>query len=155
MFTALDVMTPRFHSLRPDMSLAEAVTVFEKASKQEQRRLFGMIVTDESGRLLGMLSMYDILLFMRPKHVHVWGMMEDLDLSGILDQLRERSRSVLVEDIMTTELVTVTPDTHVMVILDIMIKKHIRRIPVLDDGEVKGMVYISDLFYYLVNKLST
>ncbi len=38
-----------------------------------------MMVTDAEDRLLGMLSMYDILLLIRPKHIQVWGMMEDVD----------------------------------------------------------------------------
>jgi CBS domain-containing protein len=39
-----------------------------------------------------------------------------------------------------------------MVIADIMIKKHIRRLPVVDDQEVVGIVYISDLFHHLLDK---
>ena len=49
---------------------------------------------------------------------------------------------------MTTDLITITPDTHLLHILDIMIKKHVRRIPVIEDGEVIGMVYISRVFYH-------
>ena len=56
-------------------------------------------------------------------------------------------------DIMTTEVVTTTPDTHVMVIADIMIKKHIRRLPVTDGQEVVGIVYVSDVFYHLFEKV--
>ena len=55
---------------------------------------------------------------------------------------------------MTTDLITVTPDTSVMFILDIMITKHIRRIPVVEDGKVEGIVYISDLFFNLINELA-
>lgn len=154
MFTAKDILTNRFHTLSPDISLAEATKRFAEASREEGRRIFGMIVIDESGTLRGMLSMYDILLFIRPKHVQVWGTMEDIDVSGLLDVVSERARSVTVEEIMTTEVLTVTPDTHVMTILDIMLRKHIRRIPVVHDGKIDGMVYLSDLFYFLVDRLS-
>jgi signal-transduction protein with cAMP-binding, CBS, and nucleotidyltransferase domain len=88
-----------------------------------------MMVTDEDGRLIGMLSMYDILLLIRPKHIQVWGMMEDVDVSGLVDIACQKAKSILVGDIMTPEVLTITPDTHLLVILDIMIKKHIRRIP--------------------------
>jgi CBS domain-containing protein len=33
-----------------------------------------------------------------------------------------------------------------------MIKRHIRRLPVVDGTEVVGIVYISDLFYHLLKK---
>jgi len=39
------------------------------------------------------------------------------------------------------------------VVLDIMISKHIRRIPVVEDGRIQGMVYISDLFNHLLERI--
>jgi CBS domain-containing protein len=53
---------------------------------------------------------------------------------------------------MTTNVVTVKPQTHVMAIADLMIKRHIRRLPVVDGNNVVGVVYISDLFYHLLEK---
>ena len=153
MFTASDVMEKSFYSLRPDLTLAEAIALFQRASEEEQRRVFGMVVMDEAGRLIGMLSMYDILLFVRPKHVQVWGTMTDIDLSGLLEVVAQRARSVRVDDIMTTEVVTVTPDTHCMTILDIMIRKHIRRIPVVREDAIEGVVYLSTLFYFIMGKM--
>lgn len=150
---ARNVMTTEFHTLVPQTPIAEAVKIFKKASEEEQRKVFGMMVTDEHGRLVGILSMYDILLFMRPKHIHIWGMMEDIDITGLVDSACERAKSVQVGDIMTTEVITITPETHVMMILDIMIKKHVRRIPVVENDKIYGIVYISDLFYQLLGKL--
>jgi CBS domain-containing protein len=97
-----------------------------------------------------MLSLYDILLLIRPKHIHIWGEIRDVDVSGILDEALRRAGSVRVEDIMTTELITITPDTHLLRIIDIMIKKHVRRLPVLDDGKMVGMVYLSRVFQHLL-----
>ena len=39
--------------------------------------------------------MYDILLFIRPKHVHIWGKMDDIDIAGIIDLSCEKARNVL------------------------------------------------------------
>ena len=153
MATAKDVMSTNFHTLLPDTPITEAVRMFKKASKKEQQKVFGMMVTNEDERLVGMISMYDILLFIRPKHVHIWGMMEDIDTDGLIETACERAKSILVGDIMTTDLITVTPDTHLMMILDIMIKKHIRRIPVLEGEKPVGIVYISNLFYHLLNRM--
>jgi CBS domain-containing protein len=153
MFRAKDVMVRRFHTLSPHMTIAEAIENFKRASEEEQRRVFGMIVHDEAGRLAGMLSMYDVLLLVRPKHTQVWGIMTDIEVTGLFEVISERAQSVRVEDLMTTDVITVAPDTHVLHILDIMIKKHIRRLPVVNDGVIEGMVYLSDLFYFLVEKL--
>ncbi len=34
-----------------------------------------------------------------------------------------------------------------------MIKKHVRRLPVLEDGKIVGIVYISRVFDYLLERL--
>lgn len=151
---ARDVMTRRFHVLSPEMTLTEAVGRFRAASREEGRKIFGMMVTGGDGRLAGMLSMYDILLMIQPKHIHLWGAMDDVDIAGLLTASCRQARSIRVGDIMTSEIVSVTPDTHLLVVLDIMIKKHIRRIPVLAGEKIEGILYISDLFYHLVDELA-
>lgn len=149
---AHDIMQTKFHTLSPRDTIAEAVKHFQIASEDGQKKVFGLMVTDEDDHLVGMLSMYDILLFIQPKHVHIWGEMEDIDPSQLYDERLEKVKSILVGDIMTTEVVTITPDSHLMVIADIMIKKHIRRLPVVDDQEVVGIVYVSDVFHHLLEK---
>ncbi len=153
MFLARDVMTETFHTLNPDMSIPEAALSFRSASRQQNRRIFGMLVVGSDDCLLGMLSMYDLLLMIRPKHFHLWGVMDDIEMRGLLDNVCQQTKSVLVKDIMTTDVITVTPDTPVMLVLDLMIKKHIRRVPVVEGGRIRGIVYISDLFYRIVDKL--
>ncbi len=152
--TARDIMTTRFHTLTPDTPVNEAVKLFKQANQEEGRKIFGMMVTDDDGHLIGMLSMYDILIYMRPKHTHIWGVMDDIDIAGIVDVACEKTKSILVGDIMTPDVVTITPQTHILMILDIMIKKHIRRLPVLEEGKIMGIVYISNLFYNLLDRFT-
>ena len=152
--TARDIMSSSFHTLRPDIPVDQAVKCFIEASHKEGRKVFGMMVLDENEKLAGMLSMFDILLFMRPKHIHIWGMMDDIDVAGLVDMACEKTKSILVGDIMSPEVLTITPDTHKFMILDIMIKKHIRRLPVVEDGNILGIVYISDLFYDVLDRFA-
>ena len=152
--TARDVMDDCFQTLRPEMSIAEAVRIFQRAGRVSGQKVFGIMVTDASRALVGMLSIYDIFLLLRPKHIHIWGEMEDLEVSGILEAACGRAKTVLVGDIMTTELITITPDTHLLLIIDIMIKKHVRRLPVLEGGKIMGIVYISRVFDHLLERLA-
>ncbi len=149
---ARDIMQINFHTLAPTDTIAEAVNTFHLAAAWEKKKVFGLMVTDPSDQLVGMLSMYDILLFIQPKHIQIWGEMEDLDPSELYEERLQQVKSILVGDIMTAEVVTISPDTHLMAIADIMIKKHIRRLPVVDDREVVGIVYVSDVFHYLLER---
>lgn len=152
--TARDIMSSRYRTLLPELPVSEAVNEFKRASQAEGRKIFGMMVLDQQQNLVGMLSMFDILLFLRPKHIHIWGMMDDLDISGIVDAACDKAGSVLVGDIMTQEVISIAPDTHTFMILDIMIKKHVRRLPVVENGTLLGIVYISDLFYGVLDRFA-
>ncbi len=149
---ARDIMNTRFHTLSPSDTIAEAVNMFHTASLEEGKRIFGLMVIDREERLVGMVSMYDILLFVQPKHIHVWSEIEDLEAQSFFDELLERVKSVQVSDIMTTSVVTVKPQTHLIVLADLMIKRHIRRLPVVEGNNLVGIVYISDLFNHLLQK---
>lgn len=149
---AQEIMDAQFHTLAPENTIAEAVRAFHEATLAEDKKIFGLMVTDAQDRLVGMLSIYDILLFMQPKHVHIWGEMEDMDFEKLFEDLLKRVKDVLVSDIMTTEVVTISPTTHLMIISDIMIKKHIRRLPVIENDQVLGIVYVSDVFHHLLHR---
>ena len=140
-------------SHNPEDTIAHAIRQFQEASKAENKNIFGLMVVDEKDHLVGMLSMYDILRFIQPKHVHIWGEMEDLDPDQLFNELLERVKNIRVGDIMSTEVVTVGPDTHLLIIVDVMIKKHIRRIPVIDRNEVVGIIYRSAVFYRLLQRV--
>ncbi|MGA8141051.1 MAG: CBS domain-containing protein [Desulfobaccales bacterium] len=152
--TARDVMDDCFQTLRPEMSIAEAVKIFRRDGRVSGQKVFGIMVTDASRALVGMLSIYDIFLLLRPKHIRIREEMEDREVSGILEAACRNAQAVMVGDIMTTEVITITPETHLPLIIDIMIKKHVRRLPVLEDGKILGIVYISRVFDHLLERLA-
>ena len=50
-----------------------------------------------------------------------------------------------VKDYMSTNVITVTPETTVMKALDLMKEHDIHRLPVVEDGNVVGIIRIHDL----------
>lgn len=149
---ARDIMDTRFHTLKPHETVAQAVKMFQTASREEGKKIFGLIVVDDTDRLVGMLSMFDILLFIQPKHMKIWGEMADLEPDCLFDDLLGKVKGIHVGDIMTTEVVTIGPETHILSISELMINKHIRRLPVSEDGRIIGMVYMSDVFYHMLTQ---
>jgi len=150
--TAKDVMRTDFKTLNPDSPISEALEIF-KASKKDGKTIFGIMVTDKDGSIAGMMSMYDVLLFLLPKHVKIWGNISDIEIEGIIDRTADKLKNLFVGDIMTPKVMSVGPDMHLLMVLDIMIKKHVRRLPVVSNGEAVGMVYISDLFSHLLERV--
>lgn len=72
------------------------------------------------------------------------GMITDRDLvvRGIAGK---RSGSNSVTNIMSDQLVTVTPDTSAQEAAQLMAEKQIRRLPVVENGQLIGIVSLGDL----------
>ena len=151
--TAEDLMVTPSSKLSPDLYLPQAFDVFREAFAAEGE-VVGLVVVDNSDRLVGVLTMYDIFLFCLPKNIDLWGAMEDMDVMALVEKICRKARGIRVEEIMTINPVSVTPDTPLPVLLDIFIKKHIRRIPVVEDGRMVGLVYGTFVFCHIMDQVS-
>lgn len=119
---ASDVMTTRFMTLKPDNTIAKAVERFQTASREQGKNVFGLMATDDRVRLVGMLSMVDILLFIQPRHANIWLELEDSEQAEAFKALLGRVKSIRVGDLMTADVVTIAPQSHLLAIMDIPYK---------------------------------
>lgn len=152
---ARDVMTRQFPVLHPQMTMMEAMKLFKAAGSKEGSKISGMVVLDDEGQLVGILSMYDILPQLRPAKNPQWESMDDQEVDAFLDAISDRIKTTQIQSIMSRDVITITPDTHVAKILDIMIRRHIRRLPVVEGREVVGMVTLTTVFDHLGDRLLT
>ncbi len=73
------------------------------------------------------------------------GVITDRDLV-VRGYAEKHSGSTAVEEVMTdTKIATITPDTTVDEAAKVMAKEQIRRLPVVENGELCGVVAIGDL----------
>lgn len=61
------------------------------------------------------------------------------------------ARDVRVEEIMTSSLITVAPETTVLEAMALMTRHHIRHLPVLEHGKLDGIVSMADLVSEVVS----
>jgi CBS domain-containing protein len=97
---------------------------------------------------------YDALLLMAEHHIGALLVMRRDELVGIFSE-RDYAREVIikgrtsattaVQDIMSTKLITVSPDSTVEECMNLMSGKRIRHLPVLEHGKVIGLLSIGDL----------
>lgn len=97
---------------------------------------------------------YQALQMMAEKNVGALVVMKDDQVIGIISErdyarkiiLRGKSsRETLVREIMTSPAICVTSDKTVEQCLSLMTDKHIRHLPVVDDGKLVGVVSVGDL----------
>jgi CBS domain-containing protein len=97
---------------------------------------------------------YDALLLMAEHHIGALLVMRRDELVGIFSE-RDYAREVIikgrtsattaVQDIMSTKLITVSPDNTVEECMNLMSGRRIRHLPVLEHGKVIGLLSIGDL----------
>ncbi|MFX1767911.1 CBS domain-containing protein [Paraburkholderia sp. A1RI-2L] len=138
---AINVMATAVVLARPDLTVRDA------AKMLVDYHISGMPVVDTEGKLVGMITEGDLLhrteigteLKRRTRWLEFVASTREL----ASEYVKEHSR--LVGDVMTTNVVTATEDTPLAEIAELMERHGIKRVPVLKDGNVTGMVSRADL----------
>ena len=73
------------------------------------------------------------------------GILTDRDVAVRCVAAEKAAGSARVADIMSNRVVAVSPETDVLHAADVMAKEQIRRLPVLEDGHIAGMLTVGDL----------
>jgi len=139
---------------RDVLTVGPEETVSEAAGKMAERRVSAVPVVDDGGKLLGMLSEGDLM-----RH---YGADHQRRRAWFLDQLSEgqklsrdfldsiRLDMVHVKDLMVSPVITATPDTPLSIIVDLMLTHKIKRVAVVTDGALVGLVSRADLVRRIV-----
>ena len=107
------------------VAVAPEDTALSVARTLTRNRIGAALVRDADGRLLGIVSERDIVRCMAEQ--------------GPGTSARPAA------EMMTRDLVTVTPDTRVSQALALMTQRRVRHLPVLSGGRLAGLVSIGDL----------
>ncbi|MGB4578683.1 MAG: CBS domain-containing protein [Methanoculleus sp.] len=126
----LDVMEPVY-----------TIQVEERAVHLRRRMLDGDIdrfIVEEDDSVLGIVTETDIA-----KALYAF--------KDIVEGTRQefRIRNLLVRDIMSTPLITVDADTDVSDVIDLMLKKNISSVPIVESGGIAGIVTRNSLIQAL------
>jgi CBS domain-containing protein len=113
-----DVMTPNVHAASPTDSLASAAEIM---SSQD----VGSLPVVEDGRLIGVLTDRDIVVRAVAEHV--------------------TPETLNVGDVASRQPVTVQPDEDLDEALRLMAHHRVRRLPVVEDGRLVGMLSQADV----------
>jgi len=104
-------------------------------------------------------SVLDALKVMMDKNISALLVMEGSDLKGIFTErdyarkiilLGKASKETKINEVMTAKLEVVNQNSSIDHCMQIMTDKHIRHLPVIDDGKVSGMISIGDLVKFVI-----
>jgi CBS domain-containing protein len=135
-----DVMTERVLRATP------GTTVSDIAQILYERQISALPVIDDDGRVVGIVTEGDLMR--RPEIGTVRKQPGDLDSFAertVRAAAYIKAHGLTAADVMTRHVVTVTKDTPLAVVAELMEKHRIKRVPVIDGGKLVGIVSRLDL----------
>jgi CBS domain-containing protein len=113
-------------TIRPDERLTDAV-------RRLGEKRIGALVVVEDGRIVGIISERDVIYCLKDHG------------APALDWAIDRA--------MSSPAITVGPDTDVLAALALITQRRIRHLPVVEGGEIRGIVSIGDLVKHRMERI--
>ncbi|MCP4723668.1 MAG: CBS domain-containing protein [bacterium] len=139
-----------------DVMTSEVIKVYQDATLQELvemfigNRLSGLPVIDKDNRLVGIVSKTDLVTHGLEKELSA--LLKEktprssyVELPDFDNLLGSESIHATVADLMTTDVITTSPEMDVMEVIKIMLDKKIHRIVVVKEGKIEGILTTVDL----------
>jgi CBS domain-containing protein len=143
-----DIMTRELITVSPETEIIQATKLLL------ENRINGIPVTDETGKLVGILCQSDLIA--QQKKIPIPSFFTFLDglitLTSIkqLEKQVQKIAAITVAQAMTPNPVTVRSDTDIEKVAALMVDRNFHTIPVVDKGELVGIVGKEDILKTLI-----
>lgn len=121
---AADIMTTNVITAKKNMVLTDVIALLLRW------HISAMPVVDDDDRIVGIVSEIDLV---------------NLTFDG-------NARDTTVEEIMVTDIVSFSPDTHLADLVHSFSIRHLRRVPIIDKGKVVGIVSRRDILREMLSR---
>jgi CBS domain-containing protein len=142
---AADIMTREVVTVGPDTSVAEIAALLH------ENRITAVPVVDAERHVLGIVSEGDLLGRPPAGSPRGWWLRLFDERAVLLEEIAT-ARHLKAHDVMTRPAVTVVEDTPVDVLASLMRRRRVKRLPVLRDGKLAGLVSRADVLDALVRQ---
>ena len=149
-----EIMTTEVVAVRRDTS------VHDIAKLMGERDISGIPVVDESNHVVGIVTELDMIV--RNTRLELPAFIQILDLARIPLEMpghyRDRLRHMLgaqAADIMTEQVTTISPEAEVQDLAELMVKRRLNPVPVVENGVLVGIVSRADLIRMMARGLES
>jgi CBS-domain-containing membrane protein len=146
---AADIMSREIITVKPETGVRELAELLAI------HRISGVPVTDEDGRLVGVVSQSDLVAQNKnphvPRAVTLFDWVIYLESTNRLEAELEKIAGTTVKDIMSIEVVTVSSRASLEEVATIMTEKHVHTIPVIEKDRLIGVIGKLDIVRSLLS----
>jgi CBS domain-containing protein len=129
-----EIMIRNVYTVKPTDTVKKAALILYA------HRITGVPVVNDENEVIGIISEKDILKAMYPEASEFHQQpLSNMDFEEMEDRYKDVAR-MKVEDLMVKNVITLPPDTPILKAASIMIINNIRRIPVVEDKKLVGII---------------
>ena len=147
MTTVSEIMTRDVITVSPDTPVAEAAKLLL------EKRVNGLPVVDEDNVLVGIICQSDIITQQKklplPTYFTLLDGLIPLTSLGSVERQINKMSATEVKDAMTVDPVSVSPDSDIQEVANLMVEKNFHTIPIVRDGKLVGIVGKEDILRML------
>ncbi len=137
--TVGDVMKREVITVKPEDSLKAVANVMFK------HRISGVIVVDDDYQVVGMISNRTLIKAALPDYQSLISNLAMSYDSESFENILRTEENVHVSELMDTNIETVSEGTSVVETAALMLFKDLRRVPIVKEGKLVGVITISDI----------
>ena len=150
MLKTKDIMTTELITVAPETEIVHATKLLL------DNRINGVPVTDETGKLVGILCQSDLVAQQKKFPVPSFFTFLDglIPLSSMkqLEKEVQKIAAITVAQAMTPNPITVRPDTGIEEVAALMVDNNFHTIPVVEKGKLVGIVGKEDILRTIIPK---
>ena len=135
-----EVMTRKVITVHPSESFSAMVKLLIA------KKISGFVVTDHKGKVLGVISEKDLLYKLFPSQKNFYKNLEYYMNYENIDKDAKKVRKLKAKDFMSKKIISVRSDENIIKACSLFIVHSIRRLPVIDDGKLVGIVTIGNIY---------
>ena len=143
-------MTTKLITVSPETEIVYATKLLL------ENRINGAPVVDETGEIVGIICQSDLIAQQKELPVpSFFTFLNGLITLTSMKQLEKQVQNIAattVAQAMTPDPITVKPDTHIETVAALMVDNNFHTIPVVDEGELVGIVGKEDILKTLISK---
>ncbi len=144
-------MTARDVMVSPVITVKSPASVKEVAQSLVEHHISALPVVDDAGKLIGLVSESDLMrrADLGTERHRAWWLAALFAEEDALAHEYVKAHSHKVADVMTKRVITATPDTPLGEIAALLEKHSIKRVPIVENGALVGIVSRANLIQAL------
>jgi len=149
--TAREIMTENVITIKKDSSIEDLSAILLK------NKISGVPVVGVDGKIIGVVTEGDIIVQDTDLHFpRYFKLLDGIIYLDSLNRFRDSLKKHLatkVEDIMVTNVKTISPETTISDIAELMLRMKVNRLPVVDEEDnILGIVTRADIVRSMIPK---